>query len=494
MENSACSCLLAGILLLLVVVTLGGSEDTHKEHSHPPHKGPGHGHWNYSDQIAWASDFHDCGGESQSPINIQLSETVYDPSLGPFVLTGFDVPEDEKLKLKNNGHTVVLDLPDTLLINGGLPQEYRAAQLHFHWGSHANPGSEHTVDGQRYSGEIHVVHYSTEFSNIREAMTKPGGLAVLAAFIQAGSEENPTYQHLLQYLPQVSKEGQDMEVPGFNIGGLLPGQMDRYYRYNGSLTTPPCFQSVNWTIFNDTIKLSEQQISILEDTLLGDDDEILQLNFRDAQNMHGRVILANFRTSPVSGRRGPAADPGFPPVSSVPGDSSVGTSDKTPEEDSEHHLESSAPGDSSTEKLGKGPEEDPELPPESPAPGDSSIETEDEGPKEDSELHPDSPGPGNSSVETSDKGPEEDADSESRAGVSSQPRNIEPDSGVTEKQHASTLGTGDMLAIIFAVLFALTALSFFIYVRKHRNRSRRFNTENKPNVIYKAATTEENIA
>nr|XP_033793224.1 carbonic anhydrase 9 isoform X8 [Geotrypetes seraphini] len=416
MESSACSYIRTGVLLL---VTLGRSEDAHNEHTHSPHRAkvpskeneksaavlqqkgyrngrgsPGHSHWNYADQMAWTSDFHSCGGASQSPINIQLSETIFDPSLRPFLLSGFDVPEDEKLKLKNNGHTVVLDLPDNLLIHNGLPQEYRAAQLHFHWGSRGAPGSEHSVDGKRYSGEIHVVHYSTEYSTIQEAMTQPGGLAVLGAFLEAGSEENPTYEHFLTYLPQVSNEGQDTEVPGFNISGLLPGRMERYYRYNGSLTTPPCFQSVNWTIFNDTIKLSERQISMLEDTLHRDDEEILQLNFRNAQHMHGRIILANFRTSPVSGRRDPPAD----------------------------------------------------------------------------------------------------ADGEGGTGVVSQPKNISPDNGVIENQRAPTLGTGDMLAIIFGVLFAFTALSFLIYVRKHRNRSRRLNTENKPNVIYKAATTEENIA
>nr|XP_033793177.1 carbonic anhydrase 9 isoform X3 [Geotrypetes seraphini] len=462
MESSACSYIRTGVLLL---VTLGRSEDAHNEHTHSPHRGPGHSHWNYADQMAWTSDFHSCGGASQSPINIQLSETIFDPSLRPFLLSGFDVPEDEKLKLKNNGHTVVLDLPDNLLIHNGLPQEYRAAQLHFHWGSRGAPGSEHSVDGKRYSGEIHVVHYSTEYSTIQEAMTQPGGLAVLGAFLEAGSEENPTYEHFLTYLPQVSNEGQDTEVPGFNISGLLPGRMERYYRYNGSLTTPPCFQSVNWTIFNDTIKLSERQISMLEDTLHRDDEEILQLNFRNAQHMHGRIILANFRTSPVSGRRDPPADPGFLPVSPVPGDSS----DKTPEKDPKLHYES-------------------------PAPGDSSIETSDEGPKEDPELHHESPAPGDSSIETSDEGPKEDADGEGGTGVVSQPKNISPDNGVIENQRAPTLGTGDMLAIIFGVLFAFTALSFLIYVRKHRNRSRRLNTENKPNVIYKAATTEENIA
>lgn len=50
---------------------------------------------------------------------------------------------------------VVLSLPANMsLSGGGLPQAYLAAQLHLHWGSHVEPGSEHTVDGHRYAGEV----------------------------------------------------------------------------------------------------------------------------------------------------------------------------------------------------------------------------------------------------------------------------------------------------------------------------------------------------
>ncbi|XP_029428114.1 carbonic anhydrase 9-like [Rhinatrema bivittatum] len=205
MQSSACCWLLAGSLLL---VTPGRSEDGHEEHSHHPPKGPGSGHWNYGGQTAWSLDFHHCGGEAQSPIDIQLNNTLFEPWLLPILVAGYDVPEEEKLRLRNNGHTVVLDLPDTLLIHGGLPEQYRASQLHFHWGSLDTPGSEHSVDGQRFPGEIHVVHYSTNYSSIKEAMMQPGGLAVLGAFIEAGLEENPTYEYLLNYFPQVINEGE----------------------------------------------------------------------------------------------------------------------------------------------------------------------------------------------------------------------------------------------------------------------------------------------
>lgn len=49
-------------------------------------------------------------------------------------------------------------------------------------------------------------------------------------------------------------------MPGFNIAGLLPANLKLYFHYNGSLTTPPCYQTVKWTVFNQTMLLSHDQV------------------------------------------------------------------------------------------------------------------------------------------------------------------------------------------------------------------------------------------
>ncbi|XP_053313966.1 carbonic anhydrase 9 [Spea bombifrons] len=382
-----------GIFLLLLgscfIAQVASNEKKDEEHQAHP-RGPGRSHWNYQDTHEWDSSFPHCGGSEQSPINVNTSSVTFDASLRPIRLSGYNVTPEETLKLKNNGHTVVLDLPDNLLIIEGLAQTYRAAQLHFHWGSESSPGSEHTVNGHRFPGEIHVVHYSAEYDSIWEAVSRPGGLAVLAAFIEEGADENPTYERLLSHLRSVAEEGQTTNVTGFDIRGLLPRRLDRYYRYNGSLTTPPCFQSVNWTIFNQTIPLSPRQLAVLEDTIHTDHDHVLQMNFRLPQSLNGRHVLTSFG-APVGGRRAF----GGGPVPAVVTDS------------------------------------------------------------------PD--GPGNE--EKGAQGGEE-----------------------------YTLSTGDMLAIIFGVLFGVTAVAFFVYVRKNRTKNQRTKAENKSNVIYKVATTEENLA
>uniref|UniRef100_A0A8C5RB80 Carbonic anhydrase n=1 Tax=Laticauda laticaudata TaxID=8630 RepID=A0A8C5RB80_LATLA len=176
---------------------------------------------------------------------------------------------------------VLLGLPKKMTLGGGgFPQPYQAAQLHLHWGSgHTRPGSEHTVDGHRYAGEIHVVHYSSRFKSFQEAASEPGGLAVLAAFLQVS-----------RFL------GEDTAVAGFDVAKLLPYDLGRYFRYNGSLTTPPCYQTVNWTVFNQTVRLSQEQISVLEETLQGDDEEPIQNNFRLLQGLYGRTVLSSFHS------------------------------------------------------------------------------------------------------------------------------------------------------------------------------------------------------
>lgn len=42
----------------------------------------------------------------------------------------------------------------TELIGGPLGSKYKLEQFHCHWGRDSKAGSEHTVDGKAYSGEV----------------------------------------------------------------------------------------------------------------------------------------------------------------------------------------------------------------------------------------------------------------------------------------------------------------------------------------------------
>uniref|UniRef100_A0A8C5U8K7 Carbonic anhydrase n=1 Tax=Malurus cyaneus samueli TaxID=2593467 RepID=A0A8C5U8K7_9PASS len=217
----------------------------------------------------WSEDYLDCGGTKQSPVNVDAAQAIFSPDLRPIQLSGYSLPANKLLKLKNNGHTVVLELPESLALTGGYAQQYRAVQLHLHWGSPSGPGSEHTVNGRRFAAEIHVVHYNTKYDSFTEAMVHPDGLAVLGAFLEVGHGENQYYHEIIKHLPEIQEVGQETLVPGFNIAGLLPANLKFYFHYNGSLTTPPCYQTVKWTIFNQTMLLSHRQVCQGNELLAG---------------------------------------------------------------------------------------------------------------------------------------------------------------------------------------------------------------------------------
>ena len=50
--------------------------------------------------------------------------------------------------------------------------------------------------------------------------------------------------------------------PAFPLLNLLPTDKTKYYRYNGSLTTPDCNEAVTWTVFNDPVEVSQAQVKL----------------------------------------------------------------------------------------------------------------------------------------------------------------------------------------------------------------------------------------
>ncbi|XP_062321952.1 carbonic anhydrase 14 isoform X2 [Osmerus eperlanus] len=266
-------------------------------------------YWAYrgsAGQSKWPEYFPDCGGSTQSPVDVETTQSQYVPSLGPVIPLGYSQSGNVPFSLSNNGHTVMVPLPPWMGL-GGLPALYTAVQLHLHWGNGAAgasgaAGSEHTLNGQRTAAELHVVHFNSElYPNMTEAMTQRDGLAVLGVLIETGEETNQGFGNILNYLGRVRYAGQRVSIPAFDVQSLLPTDLGRYFRYNGSLTTPPCFESVLWTVFAETVKISEAQLLKLETVLYsskpGDSDRlILEDNYRTIQPLNLRTVLSSFPT------------------------------------------------------------------------------------------------------------------------------------------------------------------------------------------------------
>ncbi|XP_051546208.1 carbonic anhydrase 12-like [Myxocyprinus asiaticus] len=248
----------------------------------------------------WSTHYPFCGGAFQSPIDFQTQLLRYDPNLPHIQIQNYNLSTNEQLTLGNNGHSVQLSLPSHMYISS-LPHRYSASQLHFHWGSsNLLTGSEHTVNGKRFAAEMHVVHFNSDkYPNISMAVDKQDGLAVLGVFIEIG-DSNPAFDKFLKYINGIKYRDQKIQVPAFNIRELLPTRLDEYYRYDGSLTTPPCYPSVLWTVFRKPVTISRKQFLALASALYASYAQEsapvpLHGNYRKPQLTDNRVILVSFK-------------------------------------------------------------------------------------------------------------------------------------------------------------------------------------------------------
>ncbi|KAF4073023.1 hypothetical protein AMELA_G00254120 [Ameiurus melas] len=258
--------------------------------------------WCYQSQIscvqpckgpaAWNEVNSTCAGNRQSPINILTKKTKKESSLTDFKFTGYD--KIFSSMLKNTGKTVSLDIPLGATVSGGnLSHTYNAIQLHFHWGNNSRPGSEHTLDGEQYPME-------DTYITVEDAQNDPTGQAILGFFFEESDSENQEYSAFIAALAQVKDaEGQTELAISLNSLILSETMLGAYYRYEGSETTPGCSESVIWTIFEQPIPLSRNQL-VAFSTLKFKDQKPMVDTFRPGQPRKGRVVYLSHSGAPVT--------------------------------------------------------------------------------------------------------------------------------------------------------------------------------------------------
>ncbi|XP_070205896.1 carbonic anhydrase 14-like [Littorina saxatilis] len=145
--------------------------------------------WEYKGPLGpdqWHTEYPDCAGRVQSPINIDTAKVLYDPDLQYFDFKQYKKCNNCTMELENvAGHTAEVSFHgQPIIIKGGsLPDEYVLDQFHFHWGENASFGSEHKVDMKSAPLEMHIVHHMKRFA-ANESATHPYGLAVLGFFFE----------------------------------------------------------------------------------------------------------------------------------------------------------------------------------------------------------------------------------------------------------------------------------------------------------------------
>uniref|UniRef100_A0A8C2ZLU8 Carbonic anhydrase n=1 Tax=Cyclopterus lumpus TaxID=8103 RepID=A0A8C2ZLU8_CYCLU len=239
------------------------------------------------DPIHWSAQFPSCGGLRQSPINIVTSKVHVNSALPPFNFIGHT--DAINITVENKGHSAHFALPQSVRLTGGaLPGHYRAAQFHFHWGGNGRPGSEHTIDGERYPMELHIVHIKEPYGSLAEAEHDMAGIALLAFLFEETSDDYPPLDAVIAALGRVGTV-----IPNFQLSDIIPSAKDlhSYYRYVGSMTTPGCEQAVAWTVFHRTLSISSRQVSSYKEIQCRFwTGQPMTDIFRPTQPLDGRVV------------------------------------------------------------------------------------------------------------------------------------------------------------------------------------------------------------
>lgn len=261
MTKHAVACGVA--LFLLVCGCTAGTTDHPYLHSEEQ---PLAAEWSYTGRTGpahWAdlSDEYRLAkfGRHQSPIDIsdaiERDLTAIEFSYRP-----------ASVNLVYNGHTIeeLVGQASSIEVDG---KKYSLQQFHFH-----SP-SEHTFNGRPAEMEMHLVHQSAD-----------GDLAVVGVMINARAEtENAAFAPIWDYLPNEANRKRTEQVT-VDAESLLPANRE-YFRYMGSLTTPPCTEDVLWLVLRSPVELSEMQIEEFRSVLRG--------NNRPVQALNGRAVAVS---------------------------------------------------------------------------------------------------------------------------------------------------------------------------------------------------------
>jgi len=227
----------------------------HNKHEHAVHwsyEGEGGpSHWGDIDPRFTACK----NGVNQSPIDLKgFTESELPPIEFNYTLVSTDILD--------NGHSEQVNMKEGSSITVD-NIKFDLKQFHFH-----SP-SENNINGKSFPLEAHFVHAS-----------KDGKLAVIAVMFEEGTE-NPALKELWENMPK--KVGEDHAIDAKHLDALLPKERD-YYRFNGSLTTPPCTEGVRWLVMKKSVTLSKAQVETFKEVMH-------HQNNRPLQPTNARMIL-----------------------------------------------------------------------------------------------------------------------------------------------------------------------------------------------------------
>jgi len=231
--------------------------------------------WSYSAPEEWGqcAEYKACSaGLSQSPIVINRASSPMG-DLSPLDFSNYSPFSPTYV---NNGHTVMLQDNANLFVNM-FGETFYMRQLHFH-----SP-AEHQIQGETFPLEVHFVHTS-----------QSNNYLVIGVFFKLDPNNKPNVflKDFWSALPKIGSPAETMNDTKFDAKGFFDSLENKnYYHYNGSLTTPPCTETVKWIVMESPSYVNTDEIS-------GFANVIPFSNNRPTQKLNGRTVQY-YRETPI---------------------------------------------------------------------------------------------------------------------------------------------------------------------------------------------------
>eukprot|EP00927_Polykrikos_kofoidii_P034466 TRINITY_DN29248_c0_g2_i1.p1 TRINITY_DN29248_c0_g2~~TRINITY_DN29248_c0_g2_i1.p1 ORF type:complete len:1461 (-),score=208.92 TRINITY_DN29248_c0_g2_i1:7-4389(-) len=241
--------------------------------------------WNYDSAGAWRYNFPECNGWLQSPINISTAQAPTSSERVNMANLMRYTPGFKRQLANGKGHILTVTGGfGSIHLPGG---EYELKQLSFHF------PAEHVVDGWRADGEMQMVHQlkgSVGTENISIAAV----LLQRAETDRIAPDEHQFFSDL-GFERALPSRDQALEVQNVNVSRLSRVFNGDFFRYDGSLTTPPCTERVQWFVFASFANVSD--VAFMEIAKVFRPSG----NVREAQGINGRRVVRNAIVVPRGG-------------------------------------------------------------------------------------------------------------------------------------------------------------------------------------------------